>query len=94
MCAVLAGWRHLQYHLLVTLPCVTVCGVLRGCRLPLEADSAALGGALQAAACHGGEGVGAYVAANQPPLSEEVRPARGVREGGRETERGGATGVL
>lgn len=41
-------------------------------KLPLEAESAALGAALQAAAVHSGVPVGAYVQQNQPPISEQV----------------------
>jgi xylulokinase len=41
-------------------------------RLPLEAESAALGAALQAAAVHSGVPVGAYVQQHQPPMAESV----------------------
>lgn len=41
-------------------------------RLPLEAESAALGAALQAAAVHSKLPVGQYVQQNQPPVSEQV----------------------
>jgi sugar (pentulose or hexulose) kinase len=42
------------------------------CRLPLEAESAALGAALQAAAVHSGVPVGLFVRQNQPPLADTV----------------------
>lgn len=41
-------------------------------RLPLEAESAALGAALQAAAVHSKVPVGQYVQQNQPPVSDKV----------------------
>eukprot|EP00878_Enallax_costatus_P004137 GHUV01004366.1.p1 GENE.GHUV01004366.1~~GHUV01004366.1.p1 ORF type:complete len:482 (+),score=108.10 GHUV01004366.1:309-1754(+) len=41
-------------------------------RLPLEAESAALGAALQAAAVHNGQPVGAYVQEHQPPVADKV----------------------
>lgn len=49
--------------------CVYVCVF----RLPLEAESAALGAALQAAAVHNKVPVGKYVQENQPPISDKVR---------------------
>lgn len=52
------------------MPC---CSMLR--RLPLEAESAALGAALQAAAVHSKVPVGQYVQLHQPPISEKVRAA-------------------
>jgi hypothetical protein len=45
-------------------------------RLPLEAESAALGAALQAAAVHSGVPVGQYVQQHQPPISDKVWPTR------------------
>lgn len=50
-------------------------------RLPLEAESAALGGALQAAAVHRGQQVGAYVRDNQPPVAEKVSNMGGLLDG-------------
>jgi hypothetical protein len=51
---------------------IVLCVLLACCRLPLEAESAALGAALQAAAVHSGVPVGAYVQQNQPPISDQV----------------------
>ncbi|KAF8057263.1 xylB [Scenedesmus sp. PABB004] len=41
-------------------------------RVPLEAESAALGAALQAAAVASGVPVGEFIAENQPPMADEV----------------------
>jgi hypothetical protein len=56
----------------VVLCCAMLCCVVLCCRLPLEAESAALGAALQAAAVHSKVPVGQYVQQNQPPVSEKV----------------------
>lgn len=45
-------------------------------RLPAEADSAALGAALQAAAVHAGTSVRDFISASQPPMQAEVRSSR------------------
>ena len=45
-------------------------------RFPAEPESAALGGALQAAAVCAGVPVAEYVAANEPPCEEEVSRPR------------------
>jgi len=42
-------------------------------RLPIELETAALGGALQAAACHQGIDVAEYIRQNPAKLSEKVR---------------------
>jgi len=56
--------------------CFVCCTVLllavTAARLPLEAESAALGAALQAAAVHTGVPVGLYVQQHQPPMSDQV----------------------
>lgn len=43
-------------------------------RAPLEAESAAMGAALQAAAIHSGTSVRDYINANQPAMSPQVCP--------------------
>ena len=43
-------------------------------RFPTEPESAALGGALQAAAVYHGAAVGEYISENEPPLAPEVGP--------------------
>ncbi len=53
--------------------CVRVCVCV--CRLPVETESAALGAALQAAACASGQTVTDYITQHPPPLSQEVRRA-------------------
>lgn len=55
-----------------TYPCLQPACLSCARRLPLEAESAALGAALQAAACHQGVPVGEFVAQHPPPLSDEV----------------------
>ena len=42
-------------------------------RFPTEPESAALGGALQAAAVFNGAGVADFILENSPPLADEVR---------------------
>jgi hypothetical protein len=66
-CVLQAADRRFCYVLIL---CTAGCAVC--CRLPLEAESAALGAALQAAAVHSGVPVGAYVQQHQPPISEQV----------------------
>lgn len=54
------------------LPCLLLVANRHVCRLALEAESAALGGALQAAAVHSGASVASYVQEHQPPILEQV----------------------
>lgn len=70
-------WHHctdLYYSVLLcnALYCFAMHCTALYCRLPLEAESAALGAALQAAAVHIKVPVGQYVRDNQPPVSDQV----------------------
>ncbi len=44
-------------------------------RFPTEPESAALGGALQAAAVYNKASVSDFILENEPPLADEVRPS-------------------
>lgn len=67
--------RPLHCKLLVNINMhnvVSIFDIIAWCRLPAEAESAALGAALQAGAVFSGMTVQAFVEAHPPPLAKEV----------------------